>query len=188
MKNIIVSGLIALVVALGVGYSFQSTSGPQGPAGKDGTSLGNVTSPDRFPPGGQESINGFKTVYLQDGMSQGTTTVFSKLITATSTLVSANCTVTRATSTAFILHIAKSVVNNNNATTTLLAKGAYAASALGVVGLVGSTTPGMASTYDAKDGTNVFGPGQYLNVGIQGATGGPIANPGGICQAVFYAF
>lgn len=110
-------------------------------------------------------------------MNLATTTVCAiKSPAATSTLVRASASFSVSSTTASIVAMTKSATAF--ATTTLIGGGALAANAQGTFNATTTLT-----TETSLDGTRVFGPSQYLVVGMQGGVG--TFSPTGWCNATF---
>ncbi len=150
-------------------------------------SFGATASPDI--PSPYFSVGDNRIWMAKISLNQSTSTVCSiQSPVATSTLLNASFSITRATSTALVVEIAKSV--SPSASTTMLSKvniagnaqltlnaGTYATSSTSVSGSLG-----IAHTGDEADLT--FAPSTYLNVKI-GGPNGPLNVLEGTCTAIW---
>jgi len=176
MKNYFVMAGIALVVSLVVGLTVSKPVNTVVQRVTDGK-LGSVASPDIMSP--YFSFGGVRHWGARsDSLVQATTTVCAiQSPAATSTLIMGSIRLSVGSTTASTVTIAKSATAY--ATTTLIGGGALGAGAQGTFSA--TTTP---STGTSLDGPMVFGPSQYLVVGMQGGVGGTFS-PTGNCQATW---
>lgn len=164
MKNYLISGVVALIVASGV-----SIIAPRGVTTVN--TLGAVTSPDINSPyfsfGGVREWAGFTQTF-----AAASTTCSLQSPAATSTLVFGSFRVASTSATAALIEMGKSV--SPNATTTLLGQATLAANAQGT--MIAST-----SLSSGIDGAAVFAPNTYFNVKV----GSGVFQYGGTCVAVW---
>lgn len=146
--------------------------------------VGATPSPDITSP--YVNFDGVRHEFRSQVMRTATTTVCSiKSPAATSTLTFASALVGTATSAATTWTFAKNTTGGS-ATTTLLSTVALAAASQGT--MVASTTVGVFGP--SADAPIVFGPNNYLVVGVAGVAtfaAEPTINFGGACKAEFIA-
>lgn len=176
MNKTIVYGGILVAVVLATFSLFQAGKvGPQGPAGKDGTSYGAVTGPDSY--FDYVANNNLKKYGKTIGFTTATTTVCAiKSPAATSTLIYGSAQFDTSSTSASTVTLAKATTAF--ATTTALTRVAVSANAKATV--MASTTPLLAT--GAINGL-VFAPSTYFVVGMEGGAG--TFSPVGSCSAEF---
>lgn len=172
IKNIAVSGIVALVVALVGVWGFA----PESQIVKEYTNLGAAASPDiqsdwlRF--GGVTRF-----AYATNNLNQASSTVCTiQSPAATSTLVSGGIRFDVASSSQWLVEIGKGA--HSNATTTLLGTGIIVANGQGTI--LASSSAGLG-----VDPVQVFAPNTFFNVKAPTAGGG---TPSGHCHAVFETY
>lgn len=156
----------------------QGPVGPQGPAGK--SVLGALSSPDL--PYNYISVGGLAEYRYSRDFTRSTTTVCAiQAPAATSSLAMAGALVTTASTSATTWTIAKAATAF--ATTTVLGQGAIAANGQGFL-LASTTATSAGGTGSNMNPAFVFGPNQWLVVGVQGGVGN--FSPVGECVADFF--
>ena len=176
MKNNLISGAVFGIMALLIVVIGFAVIKPTVVVNAVNNALGAVSSPDIQSP--YFSFGGVRFWGAHTETLKTATTTPCALLSpaATSTLMTASISFKVSSTTASTVTLAKATTAY--ATTTLLASAALAANAQGT--LVASTTASGGATLD---GTNVFGPSQWLVVGMAGGTG--TFSPTGTCQAVW---
>lgn len=108
IKNVVIGGAVALVVAFAVVSTMQPTEGPQGPAGRDGQTVGAVASPELY--SDTWTVNGVKTYFYRIPMVRATTTLCAAKIApeATTTITYASFKIDTGTSTAATIDMSTS--------------------------------------------------------------------------------
>lgn len=158
MKDKVLIGLLAVVIALGAVVFFGGKVGPQGPAGRDGVSFGSVAGPDNSYE--ITSQNGVAHGAISMDFRQATGTVCGlKSPASTSTLSFISFSQNTATATAALIRIATSTTDW--ATTTLAYTFASMANTNRYYTYSPTTTEG-----------SVLAPNTYVVVDYNGNTGG----------------
>lgn len=165
-KNILSAIGIFVAIVLGLfGALRQSTSTTT--VQQVPTNVGAVNGPDLPYP--YITVGGVRTWFTNVGMTQATTTVCALVSpVASSTLVSASASFSVSSTTATTVTMAKA--STAFATTTAINTTTIAANGTGIVNA--TTSP-----------VTVFGPSQFVVIGVQGGTG--TFSPTGRCMAVF---
>ena len=184
-KNLILSAVVALVVATGCAIAFNPVVDTDGIAAtvlaKVQATFGAVTGPDdSFP---CKTSNGVTTCSERKALTTATTTPCAiKSPSATSTLIRATAMVTVASSTATTWTIAKAA--NAFATTTPMLQDITLASGVqGVLLFAGTSTPaGVAQVTDPK---YVFAPNTFAVWGRAGTVEADTTLFKGACTATF---
>ena len=174
-RTILVAGLVALLVAGGLALFAKGPT--ERVIERVIERLGVSPGPDRF--NSCESRDGVKQCFTRVALNAASTTACAiRSPEGTSTLIGFVARFSIASTTAKDVIIAKNstnagVVNDQNASTTVLGRGTIGASAAGTV---------MASTSEVT-GNNILAPLSYVNISLLGGAG--TDSPTGFCQATF---